>query len=506
MKAQGVRQAVDYNDIQGLVRFAHGRLTESAFVLLTIKDAAIARKWLASAPVTTAEPQSPLPDSALQLAFTAAGLLALEVDESVVNAFSQEFTSGICKDENRSRRLGDTGENHPSAWEWGGTAEHSPELLLLVYTLPGKLTGYLKELRKGDFGNAFELLKILRSKTDGPKEPFGFVDGISQPQIDWQQSLGSDPHERDKYGNLLSLGEVVLGYRNEYGLYTDRPLLDATQLPLAQSLPIADDHPSLRDLGRNGTYLVMRQLNQDVVGFWQFINREAGADAQGREQLASAMVGRTIDGAPLAGPSAQSLPGIGFDNRDNRFTFDEDPLGERCPIGAHIRRANPRTGDFPPATEGAVGRLLRTLGFGRRHPGDDLVASSRFHRLVRRGRVFGSRLTPEQAIRDKPLKKAQESRGLYFICLGANISRQFEFVQGAWIASSKFAGLPTEGDPLLGNREPLSNGAATNHFSIPEHGNTARRIEGLPGFVTVRGGAYFFMPGLRALKFILQQR
>ena len=150
-------------------------------------------------------------------------------------------------------------------------------------------------------------------------------------------------------------------------------------------------------------------------------------------------------------------------------------------------------------------RLIRTLGFGRQHPGEDLVASTRFHRILRRGRVYGSRLTPEQALSDRPLKKAQEERGLFFICLGANISRQFEFVQNAWISSSKFAGLPTEGDPLLGNREPLADGSATDQFSQPRDGEPAHRVKGIPHFVTVKGGAYFFMPGLRALKFILQQ-
>ena len=158
---------------------------------------------------------------------------------------------------------------------------------------------------------------------------------------------------------------------------------------------------------------------------------------------------------------------------------------------------------MPPRVSGPLQRLLRTLGFGRRFPQEDLIASTRFHRILRRGRVYGERLTPEEALADTGSDPGEQ--GLLFVCLGANISRQFEFVQGAWLASAKFAGLPTESDPLLGSREPLLDGSPTNRFSRPRESAPACITEGLPRFVTVRGGAYFFMPGLRALDFIVQQ-
>ena len=202
--------------------------------------------------------------------------------------------------------------------------------------------------------------------------------------------------------------------------------------------------------------------------------------------------------------SSHPIPGIGTQEHNNRFTFDGDALGQRCPVGAHVRRANPRTGDYPPGISGPFTRLQHTLGFGRNQPTDDLIASTRFHRIVRRGRVYGSTLTPEQALRDTPLKKAGEERGLHFVCLGANISRQFEFIQNAWMMGAKFGGLSTEADPLLGNREPLASGQVTDQFTRPQLGRPAECTQGLPQFVSVRGGAYFFMPGLRALTFILQ--
>lgn len=109
-------------------------------------------------------------------------------------------------------------------------------------------------------------------------------------------------------------------------------------------------------------------------------------------------------------------------------------------------------------------------------------------------------MSPEDAVR--PDRADGEERGLHFICLNANILRQFEFVQNAWIMGTKFNGLSGESDPLLGNREPLPGCPATDAFSIPRENTLPRRITGIPQFVTVRGGAYFFLPSLRALRYL----
>ncbi len=494
---------IDFGDLQGLFRFAHAQLSEARFLLLKVSDAQAARDWLRSAPVSTAAGADPLPEQALQVAFTAPGLQALGVSDSVLSGFSEPFIAGMAGDENRSRRLGDTGKNSPAGWAWGGSSAQLPDLVLMLYTLSGGIDAWQAEVQGQGFSSAFtELAPPLDSVMSGPEEPFGFVDGISQPTTDWSQQVSTDLHERDRYSNLLALGEVVLGYPNEYGLYTDRPLIDPAGDANAQLLPVARDQSDQRDLGCNGSYMVLRQLEQDVVGFWKFIDKATGSDEQQREELAAAMVGRRRDGSPLAQPSRRPIAGSESDAPDgiaNHFTFDDDPHGQLCPIGAHIRRSNPRTGDFPPGVTGLLSRLVRILGFGQRHPRDDLVASARFHRVLRRGRAYGPVLPPEKAIKPRP---AKAERGLKFVCLGANLSRQFEFVQNAWSMSSKFAGLPTESDPLLGNRQPLNDGTATDRFTRPQAGAPAQCVEGLPQFVTVRGGAYFFMPGIRALQYI----
>jgi deferrochelatase/peroxidase EfeB len=185
--------------------------------------------------------------------------------------------------------------------------------------------------------------------------------------------------------------------------------------------------------------------------------------------------------------------------RKNQFTYENDPRGAHCPLGAHIRRANPRNSDFPGRPASALRKLAILLGFGPKGFHDDLISSVRFHRILRRGREYGSGLSPQQALERAP--PSESARGLHFICLNANISRQFEFLQNAWTISTKFSGLTGESDPLLGNREAIPGCPVTGHFTMPGDGNLRRRVSGLPQFVTVRGGAYFFLPSLRALRY-----
>ncbi len=490
---------IAFDDMQVLLRFGNGRLTESAFLLLGIKHAGTARQWLKAAPISSAVAEDPPPDTALQLAFSAPGLAALGLDKDTIGEFSDEFITGMSGDPSRSRRLGDIGSNAPEHWDWGGRPDRVPHVLVLLYAAEGGLAAWREQVTDTTFAQAFDLLAELPTGVLEATEPFGFVDGISQPRIDWEQRHSTDPHRRDAYANWLAPGDVVLGYPNEYGLYTPRPLIDPVRDPRADILPEAEDAPGRKDLGRNGCYLVIRQLQQDVPGFWQFVDQAAGSEVSRREQLAASMVGRHRDGTPLVEPATDTIPGIATADTLNHFTYAADPAGNRCPVGAHIRRTNPRNGDYPPGVTGLLSRLVRALGFGLSRPEDDLVASTRFHRLLRRGRNYGPRLAPEDAV--KPGAPSAE-RGLQFVCLVGNITRQFEFVQNAWIMSSKFAGVQNERDPLLGTRSTLLNQAPTDRFRRPDASGPTRLTDALPQFISVKGGGYFFMPGLRALQYI----
>ena len=222
------------------------------------------------------------------------------------------------------------------------------------------------------------------------------------------------------------------------------------------------------------------------------------------------MVGRTIgDGAPLVSVSGSPIPGVGNQGDDaarkqdvrlNQFTYGSDVAGTACPFGAHIRRANPRNADIPGGLQGWLIHLIRILGFGNGDLHRDLVASTRFHRLLRRGREYGQNLTPEEALQPAPPNDSE--RGLQFVAVNANIQRQFEFIQNAWIMRTKFDGLTEESDPLLGNREAVFGCPFTNSFSLPQEGRVRRRIMGIPQFITVRGGAYFFLPSIRAVRYL----
>lgn len=489
----------EFDDLQALLRFGHGKLTDTCFMLLNVVDAVSAKKWLGKAPVSSAVVTTPPPATAMHIAFSAEGLRALGVGKSIIEGFSDEFITGMTGDEGRSRRLGDTGNNSPEYWEWGGDPARVPHLLVLLYAVKDGIEAWRQTIEDDQFASAFQLLKVLPTDDLGQIEPFGFVDGISQPNIDWERVQSTDLHDRDRYSNQLAVGELVLGYPNEYGLYTTRPLVDPHKESLASLLPNAEDESLLKDFGRNGSYLVIRQLHQDVPGFWQFLDKESGSVPEKRETLAASMVGRERDGSPLVPAVVETIPGIDREDQMNHFHYSGDSAGHRCPVGAHIRRSNPRTGDFPPGITGFISRLIKIFGFGQKRPDEDLVASSRFHRLLRRGRGYGPILPPEEAV--QPDAPASE-RGLQFIVLVANISRQFEFVQNAWIMSGTFGGVLQERDPLLGIRETLADGGVTDTFTRPDPSGPSRKTKHLPQFVTVRGGGYFFMPGLRGLQYI----
>jgi deferrochelatase/peroxidase EfeB len=491
---------IDDRDVQGLVRFGYGDLTEACFYLLEVQDRVAARAWLSSRSVTSAVkvPRSEKPEKALQVAFSWDGLKALGIPPTV-EGLSLEFISGMAGDESRSRRLGDVDASAPSTWSWGGPGR-APHVLVMLYARAGRLESWKQEIRGGTWMTAFRETLLSTSNLDNV-EPFGFRDGISQPELDWEQRRTTGGNEV-RFTNRLALGEFLLGYPNEYGKYTERPLVAMRDDPQG-ILPIVEGDSGRRDFGRNGTYLVFRDIRQDVRSFWRFLDAQAGGDRTVRDHLGAAMVGRTKTGEPLVALADHEIDGTGGkEAAANRFTYDADHAGTRCPIGAHIRRANPRTGDYPAGTTGLVSRLLRLLGFGGRGFEDDLIASARFHRILRRGREYGPGLSPEDAL----LPGRDEDRGLRFICLNANIGRQFEFVQNAWIMGTKFAGLTEERDAIIGSRQPIPGCPATDNFSIPREGGVARRIAGIPAFVTVRGGGYFFLPSLRALRYLASLR
>ena len=269
----------------------------------------------------------------------------------------------------------------------------------MLYAQAGALEHWQEAVQNRSWEEAFTVLR-LSSADLSDTEPFGFKDGISQPQLDWDQTKKL-PGDQPEYSNLTALGEFLLGYPNEYGKYCDRPLLPSGDDRSAGLLPAAEDSDQ-RDLGRNGSYLVLRQLEQDIAGFWRFLDRQTEGNVADQTKLAEAMVGRRMNGEPLVPLSNGQFTSADQATNDamklNGFTYESDSDGNRCPFGAHIRRVNPRNGDLPYGTQGWFQWLMRTLGFHRKSFRDDLVSSTRFHRIVRRGRAYGSALSRAQAL------------------------------------------------------------------------------------------------------------
>ena len=161
--------------------------------------------------------------------------------------------------------------------------------------------------------------------------------------------------------------------------------------------------------------------------------------------------------------------------RDDFGYEAQDSDGTRCPFASHLRRSNPRD-----SLEGG--------------PEASTTVANR-HRIVRRGRSYGPPLAEDFDIDDMLAADDEAERGLHFLCLSADIARQFEFTQQTWIENPKFAGMYDDPDPLMGG--PPDEGST---FTIPDT-PMRRRVTGMQRFVEVRGGAYFFMPSLSALRF-----
>lgn len=478
---------LEREDIQALVRSGFGKLEGSRLLLVRVRPGreAQAREWLRQAELLSvaefdeARRAGRRINRILQIAVSAPGLAALGHPPEVIESFPADFQAGIAGDERRSHRLGDIGPNSPSRWKWGRKG-NEPHLLLMLYADCGDIEAFAAATLAG-LGQSCEVLQPQLDCSEPGIEPFGFKDGISQPRIDWDGVRKPGGAADQDYTNWVSAGEVLLGYMDEYNLVSDRPLLPDS-LPGAAGLPPSVDDPELRDLGRNGSFLVLRTLKQDVDGFWEWTKREAGEE--GSLDLAEAVIGRRKDGRPLEGLPRAEVTGL--DDPEDGFTYDSDPEGHICPFGGHIRRANPRTGDIPGGRRGLLHYLLVTLGLWGTVR-DDVIAPSRYHRLLRRGRPYG---------------KAGTEQGLHFIALQSNLTRHFEFIQNAWLMNPAFAGLSQEADPLTGNRELYQGGIPTDNFTRPRAEGPCTRYTGIPRFVTVEGGAYFFLPGLRALKYI----
>lgn len=475
MRRKGQSQnQVNRKDIQGIVASGYDHLDYVRYLFLKIVDPVPTRKWLDSivSLITNAEyPESKKLNTCLNVAFSWKGLESLEITTKVQN-FPHEYMRGMY-DSDANRILGDLGASDPKEWEYGAERrdpDHPQDplhvLLLLYAKTDSKLQLFHQKVRGSpEFRAGLAVVKqqdATRRHGDFT-EPFGFRDGISQPHL---KGLSG---RRKHIETAINTGEFVLGYENELGQLTPIPSLENWADPLGYLY----DHPEYpgkrRAFGMNGTYLVFRKLLQKVAQFWKYIEDNSKDVScvdprRSRELLAAKMVGRWRSGAPLV----LSPDSPGSEPRNDFLFMPTDPDGLRCPIGSHIRRANPRDSlDMPPARS---------------------ILMSRRHRLIRRGRKYAE---AKDSSPDDP--KCEE--GIYFIALNADLGRQFEFVQQLWINNPTFNGLDNDIDPIGGAND------GTGDFTIQAK-PISRHFPGLERFVVTRGGGYFFLPGISAVRFV----
>ena len=492
----------DLDDVQSLVTSGYPRHESARHLLLRITDPALARRWLARTAdeIPTAgwagpsvdrleyeSPESPeagtevgqgSPGFAVHIALSYAGLAELGLPKSELKGFSTEFQAGMA-----SREAGLAPGRGTDPWlppfapadassvdtAHASTAHPSPVHVLVMFSatdakaLQHRLTDRPELLpTRADGLHVLQEIEAGRIRDTRPGsgkrgflEHFGFVDGLSQPRIHGVTS-GRRPAE-------LPAGEALLGYRDVDG--------DTAGAGLPTKL------------ARNGSYLVYRKLEQDVPAF-RALTRELGHRLEDRvepgtdpEQLAAAkLMGRWRDGTPLTPFSAggQAEPTRGH------FGFQEnDAEGHGCPVGAHIRRANPRDSRPVDPNSGAD-----TGG----ENGLEAKLTLR-HRMLRRGIPYGKPL-PEDA--GETAGPNGQGRGLLFLALVGDLRRQFEFVQAHWMADGNAFRLGTDRDVLSGATEQ------GNKFVV--QGEPPTFIKPTTPLVTCRGGEYFFLPGIAALR------
>jgi Dyp-type peroxidase family len=416
-------------------------------MLLKIVDGVVARGWLAQLLSQISFCNDKGQRAKLNIAFTYAGLeKLLAADE--LQGFSREFCEGMVTP-HRQRVLGDLSgsPSDPRNWKWGAPDGDAIDVLLLVYevntsALEDRLAGIRKLL-----GGVAPIIELRSTALLEDKEHFGFRDGISQP---WVVGLHRSGHERDR----IAAGELVLGYDDNTGVPEPAP-----------------------KLATNGSYLVLRQIVQRVPEFWDAF---PDVPAEEKLRLAAWKMGRWPDGTSLVLSPHKPDPDLPL----NDFSFAEtDPDGLRCPFGSHIRRANPRDALLP-------------------NPKQSQESVNR-HRILRRGRAFGLPAAPEafpgdlQVRCDDDAIGDRDARGLFFICLNASLSRQFEFCQQSWLDNPKFVTLSDETDPIASavqwsgpDQEPvLTRQACPVRYRVPEREKYVHTI----------GGGYFFLPARTAL-------
>ena len=472
-----VRVAID--EVQANVLFGYKPQYDHAlYVRLNIWNAARARetlgRWSRAGVISFGNVREATAPAHVNVAFTYAGLRRLQLPRAVLDAFPEDFRHGArC-------RADSLGDDWPQRDEKRSRRERYRDCHVIVSiqgTSPEACEEQKRTLRlRRSFSHVAER-QAASTKEWVPSSPdiahvrehFGFADGRSQPAV---EGVDVDPVGDGVYAGLhpttgrlrrrLSLtaenfglrpiarswrhirtGEFLLGYDNEDG-----------ELPQGPPEPFGPD----------GTFMVYREIDQYGGKFKSYVEQTARRHGMSSAELGAKIVGRWEDGTPAA--RVPDEPDIAENRRRaNDFRYEEDAHGFGCPLGAHVRRANPRD-----ALPGGAERTMR-------------------HRIIRRGMPY--------ALPDP----RQDDGGLAFICFSASIAKGFEFIQSEWINRGDAFGLGSEPDFLL--QQPGADGKLKGRLVIQGYRPIVLEPPEEP-FVSVRGCEYLFVPSRRALTCLSQ--
>jgi Dyp-type peroxidase family len=430
---------------------------------------------LAAAKVTTGADAEQLlafgHHDALNVGITAEGLRLAGIDARAHDGLPGTFTRGMG---DAAERLLDVGPGGPEHWEWpfhGG--EPRVHVVILCFgdaqlEQLGRLEPFVEgpspcchpDGRPGVRPGGEDQWVTRWSGFHAPerREPFGFVDGISDPVIEgspkpltpgngvWDGKAGE--------WRPVRAGEAILGHHDESGAVAG--------------------HPDAAHLERDGSYLVVRKLEQDVQGFHDACRTWSDSlVGTTPEEVEAQLVGRHHDGRVVGAEQ------LGARANDFLYRNPQQPVAA-MPHSSHVRRANPRDGI---AAASAI--VPRHLLFRRSYRYRDEVEVE----------VDGSQRT-------------EEKEGLLFLACCADLRRQFEFVQAQWLQDGNRFGLGYERDPIVGTRQPAVGhcpaGADEDQVSIA-HGDGRARTR-MSSFVTTRGGEYFLLPSRSALQLLGDER
>jgi deferrochelatase/peroxidase EfeB len=432
---------IDFDDIQHFL-IARPPALAARYEFLTFRQPEGGRTWLKGVldkvGTASAVGSRVLDSRWVTVAFTWNGLRALGVTDASLATFPEEFRQGMAA---RATVLGTTGANDPSHWA-GGLA--GPDLHAIAILFARDVTERERCRQEHDrhlsHCEGVEVLSSLDLEAippfDSVREHFGYRDRLSQPVI-----AGTGVEPTPGSGTPIKAGEFFLGYPDEEGLPSELP------------------QPEI--LSRNGSYLAYLRMEEHVGAFRAFL-RQNSETSEGQELIAAKLMGRWRSGAPLVLAPEKDNPELGADpQRTNDFGYaNMDPHGYGCPLGAHIRRMNPR----------------------------DTAANMQRHKMIRRGGTYGPPL-PEGAPEDG------KERGIAAFIGCASLVRQFEFAMNVWVNDPNFHELGNQRDPFVGTQD------GTFDMTIPKR-PIRKKIMGLPAFTTIRGGAYFFLPGIKALRYL----